>query len=103
MELDDRNKLADLLRRAAAQTIPETEFWVEVKPLFERVEGPVLNVAWESAIHYWGNFHARNIFWIPKKPDRWQLENGRNELNLIAEALESGWELPVLREKLNDI
>ena len=103
MELDDRNRVAALLRRAAGQTIPETEFWAEVRALSERVNEPVLEIALESATHYWGNFHTRSIFLIPTKPNRGQLEQGRNELNLIAQALELGWELPMLEEKLKDI
>jgi hypothetical protein len=104
MELEDRNTLAALLKRAAAQTISESDFWAQFDALAERVKEPVVEVALESATHYWGNFHQRSIlFFIPVKPNRGQLQQGRNELNLIAEALEAGWELPLLEQRLKDI
>jgi len=104
MELEDRKNLAALLRRAAAQTIPEKDFWAAFKALSERVKEPVVDLAFESAGHYWGNFHGRSIFFlIPLQPNRGQLIQGRNELNLIAEALEGGWELPLLKAKLKDV
>lgn len=103
MELEDRNRLAALLRRAAAQTISETQFWAEVRALSERVGDPVMELALETATHYWGNFHARSILLIPKKPNRGQLQQGKNEMDLIAQALESGWDFPILEEKLKNI
>jgi len=101
--VEDRIKLAALLRRAAAHTIPEDEFWTEFNALSERFKEPVVEVALESATHYWGNFHKRSIFLFRLKPNRGQLEQGRNELNLIADGLEAGWELPELEEKLKAI
>jgi hypothetical protein len=104
IQLNDRNDLATLLRRAATQTIPETDFWIEFKAISARVKDPVVEVASESAIHYWGNFHARSIFFlIPVKPDRGQVQQGKNELNLIADGLDAGWELTVIEEKLKAI
>jgi len=98
--LSDRKQLAALLRRAAAQTIPEADFWTEFNALSERIEEPVVEVALESATHYWGTFHERSIFFlIPPKPKRGQLEQGKNELKLIADNLDAGWDLPVLEEK----
>jgi hypothetical protein len=102
--VNERKQLAVLLRKAAAQTISESEFWTEFKTLAPRLKGPVVEVALESATHYWGNFHKRSIFFlIPLKPKRGQLAQGTNELNLIADGLEAGWELPVLEEKLKAI
>jgi hypothetical protein len=104
MKLEDRNHLADLLKRAAAQTISEAEFWAQINALSERVTEPVIKVALESATHYWGNFHRSSVlFFIPAKPNRGQLEQGKNELNLIAEAVEAEWDLPHLEERLKDI
>ena len=97
--VEERKQLAALLRRAAAQTIPEDEFWAEFNALSLRLKEPVVEVALESATHYWGNFHARSIFFlIPVRPDRGMFEQGRDELNLIADALDAGWELSVLKE-----
>jgi hypothetical protein len=102
--VEERKQLAALLRRAAAQTIPEGEFWTEFHDLSGRIKEPVVEVALESATHYWGNFHKRSIFFlIPLKPKQGQLEQGKNELNLIAEGLDGGWEFPVLEEKLKGI
>jgi hypothetical protein len=102
--VEERKQLAVLLRRAAAQSIPEDEFWAEFNALSDRLKGPVVEVALESATHYWGNFHARSIFFlIPVKPNRGQLEQGMDELNLIADGLDAGWELSVLEEKLKEI
>jgi hypothetical protein len=98
--VEDHSKLAALLRRAASQTIPEDEFWTEFNALSERLKDPVVEVALESATHYWGNFHKRSIFLFPLKPNRGQLEQGRNELNLIAYGLEAGWELPEFGEEI---
>jgi hypothetical protein len=102
--VEDRKQLAALLRRAAAQTIPESEFWAEFNALSQRIKEPVVEVALESATHYWGNFHERSIFFlIPLKPKRGQLEQGKNELNLIADGLDAGWELALLEEKLKAV
>lgn len=102
--VEERKQLAALLRRAAAQTIPEGEFWAGFNALSERIKEPVVEVALESATHYWGNFHKRSIFFlIPLKPKAGQLEQGKNELNLIAEGLEEGWELPALEERLKAV
>jgi hypothetical protein len=104
MELNDRRQLADLLRRAATLTVSEGDFWTEYYALRGRVSDSIVEVPLESATHYWGNFHQRSIFFlIPVRPDRFQLEQDRNELNLIAKGLEEGWEISVLEEKLKDI
>jgi len=96
-------KFAELLRAAASQTIPEEVFWTQFKSLYDAVRGDAAGFAMESATHYWGNFHARNLLLIPVKPDPEQLEQGRNELNLIAEAIENDWEPSKLEQKLKDI
>ena len=105
MELETRNMLAALLRNAAGRTISETEFWTELRAVLNNnTKDPIVQLAWESATHYWGNFHRKSIFFfIPLKPNRGQLEQGKNELNLIADGLEAGWEFPVLAAKLKDI
>jgi hypothetical protein len=103
MDLKDRIEFAELFRRTAQGAIPEEEFWSKLSHLSERVDKQILELAQESAIHYWGNFHQRNILFICTKPNRGQLVQGQNELNLIAQAIESGWEPAVLEEKLEDI
>lgn len=103
MELDVQKKLAALLRAAATQTVPEKDFWVQFKNLVDPVGEPVAGLAYESAIHCWGNFHQRNLFLIRVKPDRHQLLQGQNELNLIADALDNNWPVPEVRRRLKDI
>lgn len=103
MELDTQKKLAALLRAAAAQTVPEKDFWAQFKRLVDPVAEPVAGLAYESATHYWGNFHQRNLFLIRVKPDRHQLLQGQNELTLIAEALDGNWPVSELDRKLKDI
>ena len=103
MKAEDRNKLVSILRRAARQAISEDEFWAEFNALSARADEPAVDLALESATHYWGNFHSRNILLIPVKPNRWELEQGRDELQLIADGLEADWPLPELERRLKDI
>lgn len=103
MELDIQKKLATLLRAAATQTVPEKDFWAQFKSLVDPVREPVASLAYESAIHYWGNFHQRNLFLIRVKPDRHQVQQGKEQLNLIAEGLDQDWPFEKLKRKLDDI
>jgi hypothetical protein len=103
MELEQKKTMARLLREAASRTIEENLFWDQFKPLVGDFSDPIAGAAYESAVHYWGNFHERNLLLIKTKPDRWQLENGRNELNLIADALDENWSAPDLKRKLKGI
>jgi hypothetical protein len=103
MEQDIQKKFAALLRAAAGQTISEPDFWEQFKNLVEPVRDPIAGLAYESAIHYWGNFSARNLLFIRVKPDRYQVQQGQNELNLIATALDGNWSVSELKRKLKDI
>jgi len=98
-----QKKLAALLRAAATQTVPEKDFWAQFKSLVDPVREPVAGLAYESAIHYWGNFHQRNLFLNRVKPDRHQLLQGQEELNLIADALDANWPVSELKSRLKDI
>jgi len=102
--VNDLNKLAILLKGAAEQTISEETFWAEFNALSKQTKNPIIDIALESATHYWGNFHRRSIFFfIPCKPNPGQLLQGKNELNLIADALEHRWDLPLLEKRLKNI
>lgn len=70
---DDRQMLAALLRRAGARNILEEEFWKEWDLLADAMDDPAVGLAFESATHYWGNFHSRNILLLPVKPNPGQL------------------------------
>ena len=103
MELDTQKNLAALLRAAAAQTVSEEDFWAQFEKLVDPIAEPVADLAYESATHYFGNFHERNLFLIRTKPDRHQLLQGQNELNLIADALDANWPVSELEHKLKDV
>jgi hypothetical protein len=60
-------------------------------------------MAHETAIPYWGNFHGRNLLLMKVRPDSYQLEQGREELNLIADGLDHNWSASELKQKLKDI
>lgn len=103
MENDTRTKFASLLRAAAAQTISEDEFWKEFNALVDSFADPIAGMAHETATHYWGNFHSKNVLFIPVKPNKYQVIQGQNELNLIAEGLEKAWSASDLKRRLADI
>ena len=103
MAIETNEGLAVLLRAAASQTISESEFWDRFKEAAEPSRNPVAALALEVATHYWGNFHSKNLLLMKVKPDRYQVEQGQEELNLIADGIEAGSELPVLKAKLKDI
>ncbi len=96
-------ELAELLRTAARQAISESEFWDRFKNLADPSSDPMAAVAHETATHYWGNFHARNLLMIRVQPDRYQVQQGQEELSLIAEGLEGGWSVSELKRRLRDI
>jgi hypothetical protein len=98
-----QKKLAALLRAAATQTVPEKDFWAQFESLVDPVREPVAGLSYESAIHYWGNFHQRNLFLIRVKPDRLQLLQGQNEPNLIADGIDGNWPIEELKWKLDDV
>lgn len=103
MELEQKKTMVRLLREAASRTIEEGVFWDQFKPLVGDLSDSTAGLAYESAVHYWGNFHERNLLFIPVKPDRYQVQQGQNELTLIADALQGDWSVPELKRRLKDI
>ena len=103
MDKDTRTKFAALLRSASDCTVSEEDFWKRFEALADPFDDPIAGIAPETATHYWGNFHSKNILFIPVKPNPYQISQGQEALNLIAEGLESGWPLPELRRRLDDI
>ncbi len=103
MDLDIRKQFADLLRAAASQTISEQDFWDKFKTLEVSANDTFSNVAFETATHFWGNFHERNLLLIRTKPDRYQVQQGKEHLSLIAEGLEKDWSPSELIRRLKDI
>jgi len=104
METRDRVTLAALLRSAAEQTISEARFWLEAQELAERVDEPIVKLAVSSAKGYWQLFQTKKKTFLLKasKPDAAEVRQARDELNLIAAVLETGWQLPVLTDITQD-
>ena len=103
MEMETTKQFAHLLRAAAAQTISEPEFWDKFNKLESLAKDPFGRIVNEAAIHFWGNFHERNLLLIRTKPDRYQLQQGKDELNLIAEGLEADWSVLDLKSRLTNV
>lgn len=103
MHMETKKNFANLLRAAANQTIPESEFWDKFKELEAPADDPMAKIAYENATHFWGTFHERNLLLIRSKPDRYQVQQGKEQLNLIAEGLDQDWPIEELRRKLDDL
>jgi hypothetical protein len=103
MDLDIEKQFADLLRAAASQTVSEQDFWDKFKRLKLPAKDPFSKAAHNTAIHFWGNFHERNLLLMRRKPSRHQLQQGKDELNLIAEGLERDWPASELKRRMDDV
>jgi hypothetical protein len=101
--MDMKKEIVELFRRAAKQVISESEFWELLKKLDIASLGPLGNIAYEAAIHFWGNFHERNVLFIKTKPLPYALEQDRDALKVIADAIEADWPVSELERKLKDI
>ena len=103
MNIETKKNFANLLRAAANQTISESEFWEKFKNLEAPADDPVAKIAYENATHFWGNFHERNLLLMRSKPDRYQVQQEKEQLNLIAEGLDQDWPIEELKRKLDDV
>ena len=103
MDAEIRKTLGNLLRAAANEAISEVEFWETFKILKAPPDDPVAKIAFESATHFWGNFHERNLLLMRSKPDRYQLQQGKEQLWLIAEGLDHDWPIEELKLKMDDV
>lgn len=101
MEVTTRITVAETLRQAAEGTIPEEEFWRRFQDWSNSLNDPRIMLAWEQAEHYWSNFHRRNIFFIPVKPDKDQLDQGKEALLLLAKAFEEDWSQGRIEKELH--
>jgi hypothetical protein len=98
-----KKTFADLLRAAASQTISEPEFWEKLRSLELPPDDPIARIAYETATHFWGNYHERNLLLMRSKPDRHQVQQGKEQMSLIAEGLERDWPIEELKHRLDDI
>lgn len=103
MEMRIRKEMAETLRRAAEGAISEDQFWGKFRDWRRSQDDPRFLMAWEEAGHYWGNFHERNIFFIPVKPNKSQLRQGQRTLRMLAQAFEEDWDEGRIEKALNDI
>jgi hypothetical protein len=103
MDIETKKNFANLLRAAASQTISETEFWEKFNNLQPVADDPIAKIAYETATHFWGNFHERNLLLMRSEPDRHQVQQGKGQLTLIADGLERDWPVAELKHKLDDI
>jgi hypothetical protein len=103
MNMNTRKEIVETLRQAADGTIPEQLFWEKFKSWRRSESDPRFMTAWYHADEYWGNFHARNIFLIPVKPNKYQLKQGQDILRILAQAFEEDWHQDRIEKALNDI
>jgi hypothetical protein len=103
MKMETKKNFANLLRAAASQTISEADFWEKFKNIEAPADDPMAKIAYENATHFWGNFHERSLLLTRSKPDRYQVQQGKAQLNLIAEGLDQDWPVEELKRKLDDI
>jgi hypothetical protein len=89
--------------RAVRASISEGEFWKKFKSLEVPADDPMAKIAYENATHFWGHFHERNLLLMRSKPDRYQVQQGKEQLNLIAEGLDQDWPIEELKRKLDDV
>ena len=93
MDATARKELAEYLRRASSDDIAEDEFYQRFNAWREmHGDDALFNVVFREVEHFWANFHERNIFFIPVKPDKYQLEAARERMRILAKALEENWD-----------
>lgn len=102
METTLREQIAEYLRRAAKGTITEEDFYIQFRRWHQDNKDDLLEVIFREAEHFWANFHERNIFLIPVKPDKHALEFGRQRLLILAQALEEEWNVQKAEEAIAD-
>lgn len=98
-----RKEIAATLRQGADQSISEADFWRRLENWRKTVTDPRIMIAWEQADHFWGNFHATNIFLMKAKPDKHQVEQGQEHLRLLARGFEEDWNEQRMEEELHQI
>ena len=95
-----RKQVADSLVRLSEQSEWNPELWQRCYDLVKaNWDNELLEYVHDDLIHYSGEFHSRNIFGFRVKPDRYQLENYRQEFRDIASALQSGLSLSEAKQK----
>ncbi len=85
-----RSRLADLLEDLANQRAWNEELWWQCHDSVKaNWDDELLAYVHHDLVHYSGLFFERNIFGFRVKPDRYQLEEYREEFRHVAAALRS--------------
>ncbi len=99
MDETTRTRIADLLEKLADEQSWNEELWWrchdETKANWD---DELVAYVYDDVIHYSGLFFERNIFGFRVKPDRYQLEDFREEFRAVANALRSHMSLDDYRQ-----
>lgn len=96
----EKKQVVKLLTDAVDGLISEEGFWVEMERFFRTLGDPLVDLAFEEAHHFWGNFHEHNLFLVKTKPDPLQLSQDKETLRTLARAIQEGWSIEKTEEAL---
>jgi hypothetical protein len=100
MDDNARGEIAGCLESLASQKTWNSELWQRCYDLVcANREDELLAYVHDDLIHYSGEFHSRNILGFAVKPDRYQLENYRQEFPDAAASLRAGLSLADAQKK----
>ena len=95
-----RNRVAESLERLADQAVWNPELRRQTHELVQaNWENELLRYVYDDIVHYSGEFHSYNLLGIRTKPDRYQLEQYRQEFRDVASALRSSLSLNDAKKK----
>jgi len=100
--MDDatRNEIAERLDELADQKQWNPELWQRCYDLVgAHQDNELLAYIHDDLIHYSGEFHSMNLLGFRVKPDRYQMENYREEFRGIASALRERLSLSEAKKK----
>jgi len=100
MEDATRNEIADRLDQLADQQQWNPELWQRCYDLVgAHHDNELLAYIHDDLIHYSGEFHSLNLLGFRVKPDKYQMENYREEFRGIASALRERLSLNEAKKK----
>jgi hypothetical protein len=100
MEDATRKEIAERLDELADQQQWNPELWQRCYDLVgAHRDNELLAYVHDDLIHYSGEFHSRNLLGFRVKPDRYQMENYRQEFRGIASALREHLSLNEAKKK----
>jgi hypothetical protein len=100
MEDATRNEIADCLDELADKQEWDAEIWQRCYNLVgAHRDNELLAYIHDDLVHYSGGFHSVNLLGFRVKPDRYQMENYRQEFRGIASALRERLSLNEAKKK----